>query len=69
MQATISHRRAHAVSRPGAGLSETAAGKSGFRDIAIVINARTDIPNFMGGKLSDTKLVVERALGKILGTP
>ncbi|MGV8079842.1 MAG: FAD-dependent oxidoreductase [Syntrophales bacterium] len=49
------------------GLSETAAVRFGFTDIVTVINASTDVPNFMGGKLLVTKLVVERASGKILG--
>lgn len=49
------------------GLSETAAARFGFTDIVTVINSSTDVPNFMGGKLLVTKLVVEGASGKILG--
>jgi NADPH-dependent 2,4-dienoyl-CoA reductase/sulfur reductase-like enzyme/rhodanese-related sulfurtransferase len=48
------------------GLSEKAAMRYGF-DIETVINASPDKPGFMQGKLLVTKLVVNKADGKILG--
>ena len=49
------------------GLSEKAARAAGCTDIETVINASPDKPGFMTGLLLVTKLVVERATGKILG--
>jgi len=49
------------------GLSEANARKNGFPDAVSVINASTDKPNFMAGKLVVTKLVADRKTGKILG--
>lgn len=49
------------------GLSETAAKKLGYKDIATVINSSPDKPGFMEGKLLVTKLVADRKTGKVLG--
>lgn len=49
------------------GLSERAARENGFDDVITVVNASTDKPNFMNGKLLVTKLVAERSTGRILG--
>lgn len=49
------------------GLSEHAARENGFDDVETVINASTDKPGFMNGKLVVTKLVVDRTAGRILG--
>jgi len=49
------------------GLSEANARINGFPDAVSVINASTDKPNFMGGKLVVTKLVADRKTGRILG--
>ncbi len=49
------------------GLSEKAARMAGFADIETVINASPDKPGFMEGLLLVSKLVVDRASGKILG--
>jgi NADPH-dependent 2,4-dienoyl-CoA reductase/sulfur reductase-like enzyme/rhodanese-related sulfurtransferase len=49
------------------GLSEDAARAAYPDNVETVINASTDIPGFMGGKLLVTKLVVERSSGRILG--
>lgn len=49
------------------GLSETAARQLGYDDIVTVIHASRDKPGFMKGALLITKLVAERATGKILG--
>ncbi|MBL8024793.1 MAG: FAD-dependent oxidoreductase [Fibrobacteres bacterium] len=48
------------------GLSEKAAKIAGF-NVETVINASPDKPGFMNGKLLVTKLVVNKADGKILG--
>ncbi|MCX8043011.1 MAG: FAD-dependent oxidoreductase [Desulfobacterota bacterium] len=48
------------------GLSEQAARQAGF-DVLSVVNAGTDKPAFMNGKLLITRLVAERATGRILG--
>jgi len=49
------------------GLSEKNAIKAGFEDIVTVVNASTDVPNYLNGKLIITKLIVERKTGRILG--
>ncbi len=49
------------------GLSETAALKAGYSDIITVINASTDKPGFMNGKILVTKAVADKKTGKILG--
>ena len=49
------------------GLSETNAKKHGFADAVSVVNASTDKPGFMKGKLVITKMVADRKTGKILG--
>lgn len=49
------------------GLSEKNALKEGFEEIITVVNASTDIPNYLGGKMIITKLVAERKTGRILG--
>jgi len=49
------------------GLSESAAIKNNFRDILTVVNASTDKPGFMAGKLVVTKMVAEKSTGRILG--
>lgn len=49
------------------GLSETAAIKNGYVDAVSVVNASTDIPGYMKGKLVVTKMVADRKTGKILG--
>jgi NADPH-dependent 2,4-dienoyl-CoA reductase/sulfur reductase-like enzyme/rhodanese-related sulfurtransferase len=49
------------------GFSETAARAAGFKDIETVINASPDKPGFMNGKLLVTKMVVNRAEGRLLG--
>ncbi len=49
------------------GLSERTARANGFDDIMTVINASPDKPGFMEGKLLVTKLIAERATGRILG--
>ncbi len=49
------------------GLSEKAALAAGFTDIETVINASPDKPGFMEGLLLITKLIAEKASGKILG--
>jgi len=49
------------------GLSERSARENGFEDIISVINAGTDKPGFMNGKLLITKLVADRSTGRILG--
>ena len=48
------------------GLNERAARAAGF-DPLTVINAGTDKPGFMNGKLLITKLVVENERGRVLG--
>lgn len=48
------------------GLSEQAARQVGFDPISVV-NAGTDKPAFMNGKLLITKLVADRTSGRILG--
>ncbi len=48
------------------GLSERAARAAGY-DIETAINASTDKPAYMGGKLLVTELVVERGTERILG--
>jgi NADPH-dependent 2,4-dienoyl-CoA reductase/sulfur reductase-like enzyme/rhodanese-related sulfurtransferase len=49
------------------GLSERIARDSGYEDIETVINASPDKPGFMGGKLLVSKMVVNRADGRLLG--
>ncbi|MFA6008286.1 MAG: FAD-dependent oxidoreductase [Candidatus Shapirobacteria bacterium] len=49
------------------GLSEAAAKKNGFPEAVAVVNASTDLPGFMKGKLIVTKMVADRTTGKILG--
>ena len=49
------------------GLSETMAGRLGYKDIITVINASLDKPGFMKGLLLVTKMVADRKTGKILG--
>lgn len=49
------------------GLSEKTARDMGFTEIETVINASPDKPGFMQGKMLVSKLVVERASGRILG--
>lgn len=48
------------------GLNERSAREAG-RDVDTVINASLDKPGFMNGKLLVSKLVVDRANGRILG--
>lgn len=49
------------------GLSEAAARKAGFADIETVINANPDKPIFMGAKLIVSKMIVDKATGRLLG--
>lgn len=49
------------------GLCEKSARETGFADALTVINASPDKPNFMNGKLLVTKLVADRATGRVLG--
>jgi NADPH-dependent 2,4-dienoyl-CoA reductase/sulfur reductase-like enzyme/rhodanese-related sulfurtransferase len=49
------------------GLSEAAAMKNGFAEALAVVNASTDIPVYMKGKLVVTKMVADRKTGRILG--
>ena len=49
------------------GLSESGAKQNGFPEAVSVVNASTDKPGFMKGKLVVTKLVADRKTGKILG--
>jgi len=49
------------------GLSETSAIRNEFSNAMTVVNASTDKPGFMQGKLIVTKLVADRITGKILG--
>lgn len=49
------------------GLSETNAIKNGFIDAVSVVNASTDKPGFINGKLVVTRMVADRKTGKILG--
>jgi len=49
------------------GLSESVARQNGFPEAVSVVNASTDKPGFMKGKLVVTKLVADRKTGKILG--
>jgi NADPH-dependent 2,4-dienoyl-CoA reductase/sulfur reductase-like enzyme/rhodanese-related sulfurtransferase len=49
------------------GLSEEAARAAYADDVETAVNASTDIPGFMSGKLLVTKLVVKRSDGRILG--
>jgi len=49
------------------GLSEQAAQAAFGDDVETVLNASTDKPGFMKGKLLVTKLVVRRSSGRILG--
>lgn len=49
------------------GLSEGNAKRNGFADVIAVVNASTDKPGFMKGKLVVTKMVADRQTGKILG--
>jgi len=48
------------------GISEKVARQEGF-DVLSVVNAGPDKPHFMNGKLLVTKLIAERATGRILG--
>lgn len=49
------------------GLSEANAIKNGFKDVVSVVNASTDKPGFMNGKLVVTKMVAQKSTGRILG--
>jgi len=49
------------------GLSDSAAKANGFPDAVAVLNASTDKPGFMGGKLVVTRLVADRKTGRVLG--
>ncbi len=49
------------------GLTEAGAVKAGFDDVRTVVNASTDKPGFMNGKLVVTKMVAEGPTGRILG--
>jgi NADPH-dependent 2,4-dienoyl-CoA reductase/sulfur reductase-like enzyme/rhodanese-related sulfurtransferase len=49
------------------GLSEQSTKKHGFDNIETVVNASTDKPGFMKGKLLITKLIVDKTTGRILG--
>ncbi|MDA8424857.1 MAG: FAD-dependent oxidoreductase [Treponema sp.] len=49
------------------GLSEAAARANGYPEAVSVVNASTDIPGYMKGKLIVSKLVADRKTGKILG--
>ncbi len=49
------------------GLSEQNTTKHGFDNIATVVNASTDKPGFMNGKLLITKLIVDKDSRRILG--
>jgi NADPH-dependent 2,4-dienoyl-CoA reductase/sulfur reductase-like enzyme/rhodanese-related sulfurtransferase len=49
------------------GLSEEAARAAYSDDVETAINASTDIPGYMSGKLLVTKLVVKRSDGRLLG--
>lgn len=49
------------------GLSESRARQEGYANIATVINASLDKPEFMGAKLLISKMVVDVDTGRILG--
>jgi rhodanese-related sulfurtransferase len=49
------------------GLSESRARQEGYANIATVINASLDKPEFMGAKLLISKMVVDADTGRILG--
>jgi NADPH-dependent 2,4-dienoyl-CoA reductase/sulfur reductase-like enzyme/rhodanese-related sulfurtransferase len=49
------------------GLSETAARREGYSNILTAINAGTDKPGYMDGKLLITKLVADKKSGRVLG--
>lgn len=49
------------------GLSEANAKRNGLTDFEMVVNASTDKPGFMAGKLVVTKLLADKKTGKILG--
>jgi len=49
------------------GLSESRARQEGYVNIATVINASLDRPEFMGAKLLISKMVVDAATGRVLG--
>lgn len=49
------------------GLSETRARQEGYKNVASVINASLDKPEFMGAKLLISKMVVDGDTGRILG--
>ncbi len=49
------------------GLSESAARAAGYTDLVTCLNASTDKPGFMQGRLLVTKLVADRCRGQILG--
>ncbi len=49
------------------GLSESRARQEGYSNIATVINASLDKPEFMGAKLIISKMVVDADTGRILG--
>jgi rhodanese-related sulfurtransferase len=49
------------------GLSETRAGELGYTDIVTTVAAGLDKPPFMGGKFLVSKMVADRASGRILG--
>jgi len=49
------------------GLSESRARELGFTDIVCVVSAGLDKPGFMGGRFLVSKMVAERASGRILG--
>jgi NADPH-dependent 2,4-dienoyl-CoA reductase/sulfur reductase-like enzyme/rhodanese-related sulfurtransferase len=49
------------------GLSESRARQEGYKNVATVINASLDKPEFMGAKLIISKMVVDADTGRILG--
>jgi rhodanese-related sulfurtransferase len=49
------------------GLSESVAIRNNFKDVLTVVNASTDKPGFMAGKLVVTRMVADKSTGKILG--
>ncbi len=49
------------------GLSEANAKRNGLTGFEMVVNASTDKPGFMAGKLVVTKLLADKKTGKILG--
>ena len=49
------------------GLSESRERESGFADIACAVSAGLDKPGYMGGRFLVSKMVAERASGRIIG--